>query len=226
MHPVKSFVVKASIPEVLEPLREIAYNLWWYWNTQAVKLFYRLERNLWEEKYHNPVHILGSIPQQRLENLARDESIQAELERIKRDFDNYMNGATWYSRHFPGSSESQIAYFSLEFGLSESIPIYSGGLGILAGDHLKSASDLGIPLVAVGLLYQEGYFKQYLNNDGWQGEQYTDNDFYNMPLTPVRDKNGKDLTIEMDFPGAVLKAKVWKIQVGKVSLFLLDTNIP
>jgi glycogen phosphorylase len=226
MRPVKSFVVKASIPEVLEPLREIANNLWWYCDTNAIKLFYRLDRSLWEEKYHNPVHVLGSISQEQFELLAQDEGIQAELERIKKDFDNYMNGPTWFSKNFPETAEFLIAYFSLEFGLSESIPIYSGGLGVLAGDHLKSASDLGIPFTGVGLLYQEGYFNQYLNNDGWQGEIHTDNDFHNMPLTPVCEKNGDDLIVELDFPDGTLKAKVWKIQVGRAPLILLDTNIP
>ncbi|MFC1693894.1 alpha-glucan family phosphorylase [Candidatus Latescibacterota bacterium] len=226
MRSVKSFVVKASIPKTLEPIREIAYNMWWYWNIHAVKLFYRLDRELWEEKYHNPVHVLGSISQQRLAELSRDEGIVAELERINDDFQDYMNGKTWFSRKFPGIKDKNAAYFSLEFGLGESIPVYSGGLGVLAGDHLKSASDLGIPFVGVGLLYQEGYFKQYLNNDGWQGELYTNNDFYNMPVIPVTETNGEYLIIEMNFPESSVKAKVWKIQVGRVPLYLLDTNIP
>lgn len=225
MRPVKSFVVKASIPKSLESLREIAYNLYWYWNIHAVKLFYRMDRYLWEEKYHNPVGVLGSISQEQFEVLAHNEGIQAELERIKKDFHDYMNGSTWFSKTYPELKDFQIAYFSLEFGLSESVPIYSGGLGVLAGDHLKSASDLGIPIVGVGLLYQEGYFKQYLNNDGWQGELHSDNDFYNMPVIPATDKNGNEVLIEMDFPDGVLKAKIWKIQVGRVPLFLLDTNI-
>ena len=226
MRPVKCFIVKASVPKVLEPLREIAYNVWWYWNIHAVKLFYRIDRVLWEELYHNPVQILGSVPQEKFIALAQDEGFQAELERIKNDFDDYMKGSSWYSKHFSGLKDDTIAYFSLEYGLSESIPVYSGGLGVLAGDHLKSASDLGIPLVGVGLLYQEGYFKQYLNNDGWQGELYSDNDFYNMPLIPVSNQNGTDLEIEVDFPDSSIKAKIWKIQVGRVPLILLDTNIP
>ncbi len=226
MRPVKSFVVRASIPEILEPVREISFNLWWYWNVHAVKLFYRMDRDLWEEKYHNPVNVLGNISQERLEELALDEGIQADLERVKNDFYDYMKGKTWFSHEFPQLSEIKMAYFSLEFGLSESIPIYSGGLGILAGDHLKSASDLGIPLVGVGLLYQEGYFKQYLNNDGWQGELYTDNDFYNMPVTPLLDSNGEDFFIELDFPEGSVRIKIWKIQVGRVPLYLLDTNLP
>jgi len=226
VRPVKSFTVRASLPESLEPLRELANNLYWTWNVNAVKLFYRMDRALWEEKYHNPVSVLGSMSQERFEKLARDEGFQAELARISEEFITYRDGSTWYSKTHADLDGFQVAYFSLEFGLIESVPIYSGGLGILAGDHLKSASDLGIPFVGVGLLYQEGYFKQYLNNDGWQGETYVDNDFYNMPVTPVKDKTGQDLTVELDFPDGILKARVWMIQVGRIPLYLLDTNIP
>ncbi len=225
MRPVKSFEVKASLPEPLEPLREIANNLWWYWNIDTVKLFYRLDPVLWEEKYHNPIDILGCIPQSRFDELAADEGILSHLGRVKAQFDAYMNGPNWFSKNVSKDSRPRIAYFSLEFGLAECIPIYSGGLGILAGDHLKSASDLGIPLVGVGLLYQEGYFRQYLNNDGWQQQFYTNNDFYNMPLLPVFDKSGEYLITEIDFPSGPLYARVWKIQVGRVPLFLMDTNI-
>ncbi|MBN1293848.1 MAG: alpha-glucan family phosphorylase [Candidatus Latescibacteria bacterium] len=225
MHPVESFFVKASLPEKLESMRDVAYNLWWYWNVQAVKLFYRLEPGLWEEKYHNPVNILGNITQSRLDVLASDEGIQAHLERVKSSYDIYMNESTWYSRTISKDTEKKIAYFSLEFGLAECVPIYSGGLGILAGDHLKSASDLGLPLVGVGLLYQEGYFRQYLNNDGWQQEMYPDNDFYNMPVMPVTDKKGEELIIELEYPDGPVHTKVWKITVGRVPLYLLDTNI-
>ncbi len=225
MRPVKSFDVKASLPEPLEPLRDIAYNLWWYWNIDAVKLFYRLDPVLWEEKNHNPIGILGNIPQSRLEELAADEGVLAHLARVRAQYDNYMTGPNWYSRNIGKGRDPLIAYFSLEFGLAECVPIYSGGLGVLAGDHLKSASDLGIPLVGVGLLYQEGYFRQYLNNDGWQQQKYINNDFYNIPLVQVKDSNGEDLKIELDFPNGILYARVWKIQVGRVPLFLLDANI-
>ncbi|MHB9030535.1 MAG: alpha-glucan family phosphorylase, partial [Candidatus Latescibacterota bacterium] len=225
MRPVKSFEVKASLPESLEPLREIAENVWWYWNIDAVKLFYRLDPVLWEEKNHNAVSLLGSLPQSRLEELAADEGTLNHLRRVKAQFDTYLHGPTWYSRNVSKEQEKLIAYFSLEFGLAESIPIYSGGLGVLAGDHLKSASDLGLPLVGMGLLYQEGYFRQYLNTDGWQQQLYINNDFFNMPLSLVKDKNGEDLRIEVDLPGGPLYARVWRIQVGRVPLYLLDTNI-
>jgi starch phosphorylase len=181
MRPVKSFIVRASLPKPLESIRELVYNIEWYWNVQSIKLFYRLERNLWEDLYHNPVSIIGNISQSRLEFLAKDEGILAHLARVKEQYDKYMTDTDWYTKNYGKTEEKKIAYFSLEFGLTECIQIYSGGLGILAGDHLKSASDLGIPLVGVGLLYQEGYFRQYLNNDGWQQELYIDNDFFNMP---------------------------------------------
>ena len=222
MKTVNSFIVKASLPKALEPLRDIAYNLWWYWNVSAVKMFYRMDRDVWDDIYHNPVALLGKIPQERLEELAVDEGLVAELKRIRNQYNEYMEGSSWYSKHYKDSHEKKIAYFSLEFGIAESIAIYSGGLGILAGDHLKSASDLGLPLVGVGLLYQEGYFKQYLNNDGWQGELNVENDFYNMSLNPVKDKNGGDLIIELDLPDVTLKVKIWFLQVGRVPLYLLE----
>jgi len=223
---VNSFTVRASLPKPLETLRELAYNILWHWDVEAIRLFYRLDRDLWEEKYHNPVSVLGSISQSRLEFLAKDEGVLAHLNRVKEQYDNYMSGSTWYSKNYEKTTEKKIAYFSLEFGLIESIPIYSGGLGILAGDFIKSASDLGIPLAGIGLLYQEGFFRQYLNKDGWQQEFYVDNDFYNIPVMPIHDSNGEDLKIELDFPDGPLFAKVWKIQIGRVPLFLLDTNIP
>ncbi|MFC1485445.1 alpha-glucan family phosphorylase [Candidatus Latescibacterota bacterium] len=225
MKPVKSFIVKASLPKPLEPLRELVFNLAWSWNPQAVNLFYRLDRKLWEETYHNPVNIIGRISQDRLDSLEKDEGIITQLARIRDQHEKYLKGSSWYSKNIEKTEEKSIAYFSLEFGLVECLPIYSGGLGILAGDHLKSASDLGIPLVGVGLLYQEGFFRQYLNSDGWQQESYTDNDFYNIPVTPVIDKDGTDLKVEVDFPDGQVFAKVWQIQVGRVPLYLLDTNI-
>jgi glycogen phosphorylase len=225
MRPVKSFEVKASLPKPLEPLREIAYNLWWYWNIDAVKLFYRLDPALWEEKNHNPVDVIGSIPQSRYEELASDEGVLAHLERVREQFEGYLKGPNWHTKTVSKETEPKIAYFSLEFGLAECIPIYSGGLGVLAGDHMKSASDLGIPLVGVGLLYQQGYFRQYLNNDGWQQQLSVSNDFSNMPLFPVYDNSGKYLMVEIDLPDNPLYARVWRIQVGRIPLYLLDANI-
>jgi starch phosphorylase len=234
MRPSHTFRVIPSLPHKLERLRDLAHNLWWSWNHPAIELIRRLDRDLWETSGHNPVLMLGTIRQERLERMAEDDGFLAQLERTYREFERYIKGrGTWYRKTHgeeagasPATgSEHRIAYFSAEFGLTESLGIYAGGLGILAGDHLKSASDLGLPLVAVGLLYQQGYFRQYLNPDGWQQELYPDNDFYNLPLTLERQLSGKPLIVDVEYPGRVVKAQVWRAQVGRVPLYLLDTNI-
>src|SRR6185437_2636562 len=154
---------------------------------------------------------------------------------VEEAFDNYMSAPTWYQETFeaPGRNgdsgippELRIAYFSAEFGIHESIPVYSGGLGVLSGDHLKSASDLSLPLMGVGLMYREGYFRQYLTVDGWQQERYPENDFFNLPLIPESNRDGSPLTIRIPFPGREIQVRIWRIQVGRVPLYLLDTNIP
>jgi starch phosphorylase len=207
-------------------LRDLACNLWWSWNHEAIELFRRLDRDLWESTGHNPVLILGTIRQERLEQMAEDDGFLAQFERVCRRFDGYIKRqGTWYRRTYGSQDGTRIAYFSAEFGLTECLGIYAGGLGILAGDHLKSASDLGLPFIGVGLLYQEGYFRQYLNPDGWQQESYPENDFYNMPVTLERQMSGEPLLIEVDYPGRTVKAQVWHAQVGRIPLYLLDTNI-
>ncbi len=226
MRPSHTFRVIPSLPARLERLRDLAYNLWWTWNHEAIDLFRRLDRDLWETTGHNPVLMLGTIRQERLEQVAEDDGFLAHLDRVWREFDRYMQSkGTWYHKTHGRQDGLLIAYFSAEFGLTESLSIYAGGLGILAGDHLKSASDLGLPLVGVGLLYQQGYFRQYLNPDGWQQELYPDNDFYNLPVTLERQLSGAPLLIELEYPGRWVKAQVWRAQVGRVPLYLLDTNI-
>ncbi|MBI4605128.1 MAG: alpha-glucan family phosphorylase [Planctomycetes bacterium] len=226
MRPIHTFPVIPRVPESLSSLRRLAYNLWWCWNPEAIQLFRRLDPDLWEETYHNPVKMLGLVSQERLYDMASDAGFKAHLNRCVSLLERYLAEDRWHQRiASPGAKES-IAYFSLEFGLTESMPIYSGGLGILAGDHLKSASDLGIPLVAVGLLYQRGYFQQYLNADGWQQERYPVNDFYNMAIEPAAGPGGSQLVIEVAYPGRVVQARVWVAQVGRVPLYLLDTNLP
>ena len=227
MPTVHSFHVVPSLPESLRGLRDIAYNLRWAWDPETIDLFYNLDPDLWEQTGHNPVRMLGSIAQDRLQNAAQDEAFLAQLDRIGRGLDSYMQSrTTWFQRNHPDKTDVRIAYFSMEFGLTECLPIYSGGLGVLSGDHLKSSSDLGLPLVAVGLLYQQGYFRQSLNTDGWQQERYPDNDFYNMPLQPERNAQGEPLCVALDFPGRTVWVQVWKVQVGRIPLYLLDTNIP
>ena len=224
MHPIRTFNVSPSLPPILEPLRKLASNLHWDWNMESKDLFRRLDRDLWEESKHNPVLMLGTISQQRLQEVAEDEGFIAQMSRAAQQLDDYLKNRAWFRKE-RGTKQECYAYFSMEFGLAKCLPIYSGGLGVLAGDHLKSASDLGLPLVGVGLLYQEGYFSQYLNADGWQQEHYPINDFYNMPLHLERNADGSELRIEVDYPGRKVVARVWRVQVGTVPLYLLDTNI-
>ncbi|MFN2226108.1 MAG: alpha-glucan family phosphorylase [Anaerolineae bacterium] len=226
MRPSHTFRVIPSLPESLERLRDLAHNLWWSWNPEAIELFRRLDRDLWEDTGHNPVLMLGAIRQERLEQVAEDDGFRSHLDRVYREFDRYMKSSgPWYAKAHPDRAGVRIAYFSAEFGLTESLGIYAGGLGILAGDHLKSASDLGLPFVGVGLLYQQGYFRQYLNPDGWQQELYPNNDFYNLPLTLERQLSGAPLTVTVELPGRQVQAQIWRAQVGRVPLYLLDTNI-
>ncbi len=225
MKPIDNIEVVPFLPPVLEPLRELAYNLRWSWEHEIIKLFARLDDELWESCGHNPALMLGLVSQEKLHHRANDAGFISQLQRIYLKHQDYMrNENTWYKRQFKPSNQI-IAYFSAEFGLSEALPIYSGGLGILAGDHIKAASELGLPLVGVGIVYQEGYFRQYLMQDGWQQERYPMNDFYNLPILQVKEKDGGPLVISVDFPGRKIYAQVWQVQVGRVPLYLLDTNI-
>jgi starch phosphorylase len=226
LKPVRSFRVAPALPEPLRRLRDLAYNLRWTWSHDTIELFRRLDSELWETTGHNPVLLLGTIDQSRLEEAAGDEAFLAHLDRAYGDLDAYLNAkSTWFRRAHQPKDGFLAAYFSAEFGLTDCVSIFAGGLGILAGDHLKSASDLGVPLVGVGLLYQQGYFRQYLNEGGWQQEGYEDNDFYNLPLLPELDDDRGPLTVSVDYPGRSVFAKIWKAQVGRVPLYLLDTNI-
>ena len=225
--PVATINVVPNLPEPLLRLRELAYNMRWAWDQETIALFRRLDPDLWRATEHNPVWMLGLIDQDRLKSAAEDPSFLAHLHRVCDAFDIYMRGEnTWFKRQYGDLKEPPtIAYFSMEFGLAEALQNYSGGLGVLSGDHLKSASDLGLPLIAVGLLYQEGYFHQYLNADGYQQESYPINDYANLPVTLQLDADGKPIKISVPMPGRELYAVIWKVQVGRVPLFLLDTNI-
>ena len=221
----KSFVVTPSLPENLKDLATISENMWWCWNSDAVELFRRLDRDVWEESYHSPKAMLGLVKQKRLEDLADDTSFISHMKRVKAELDKYMSVPTWFDKTFPEYKDKKIAYFSTEFAIHESLPIYSGGLGVLSGDHLKSASDMGLPLVGIGLLYRNGYFKQHLSIDGWQIEEYKVNHFYSMPMQLLTDENGNPLSIEISLPRSPrVFARIWKIQVGRVALYLLDTD--
>src|SRR5579871_2432698 len=223
---VFSFEVSPTLPARLEALNKLSLNLRWTWDHPTRDVFESLDPDLWEELNHNPRLLLGRISQRRLTDLAIDEAFLAELDRAAASLEEYVSGGGWFGRAHPEAAGVVFAYFSAEFGLTESIPNYAGGLGILAGDHLKSASDLGLPLVGVGLLYQHGYFQQYLSADGWQQETYPVNDFATLPLAPEMDTQNNPLTVSVEFPGRLAYARVWKVQVGRVPLYLLDTNVP
>ena len=226
MQPIRTFNVSPSLPASLEPLRQLAYNLYWDWNTEIKELFRRLDRDLWESTRHNPVALLARVSQSRLQEVAADDGFLAHMERALGELNAYLHDRSWYKHQRTNRAGKEcFAYFCAEFGLVDCLPIYSGGLGVLAGDHLKSASDLGLPLVAVGLLYQKGYFAQYLNAEGWQQERYPINDFHNIPVQLERKADGTELRVAVEYPGRMVYARVWRVQVGVVSLYLLDTNI-
>ena len=228
MKPLRQFAIIPSLPIELEPLRELALNLWWTWDYEAIRLFRHLDTDLWEKTYHNPVHMLGIIPQERLDALARDEAFIAHLNLVVRKLQDYMTATSPYEKNLRDRNldNLSIAYFSAEFGLTECLPIYSGGLGILAGDYLKSVSYVGLPMVGVGLLYQHGYFRHILTSEGWQMADYPPNDFYNMPIQVERQDDGSPVMVDVDYPEGKAYAQIWRIQVGRIPLYLLDTNIP
>lgn len=223
IRPLQEFLVSPALPPALSRLGELANNLLWSWDHNVRTLFRRLDAQLWRTCEHNAVLMLGRIPQAALDKAAADPRFVALYRRACERYDAYLQSATdIYQR----KGAMLIAYFSMEYGLVESLPIYSGGLGILSGDHLKGASDAKLPLVAVGLLYQKGYLQQYLNPDGWQTERNAENDFYTWPVQPVQDENGQDVLVSVELPTGTAWIKVWRMNVGRVSLFLLDTNIP
>lgn len=215
------YTVQPNIPESLKPLEEIAKNLWLSWNFDAVTLFMRLDFDAWVKARQNPVMTLGLTSQERFDELAEDDSYLTFLNMVYERFKAYKEGETWYK----GDGKDVICYFSMEYGMDISLPIYSGGLGVLSGDHMKTSSDLGLPLVGVGLLYRQGYFTQYLNADGYQQESYPENDWYNMPVEMCTDENRKPITITVDMAGGAVTARIWEVKVGRNSLYLLDTNI-
>ncbi len=224
MIPAHAFTVIPRIPERLQLLFRVAMNLWWCWDPEAIDLFRHLDRMLWERCYANPIRMLALVSQERLAELAVDEGYLAMLDRVDAKLTNYLERSTWFGQTY-GSSRLLVAYFCAEFGLVEGMRLYSGGLGILAGDHLKSASDLGVPLVAVGLLYRRGYFRQYLNADGWQQEEYPEADFHALPLSLERRPDGSPVTVQVEFPGRAVQVQVWRAQVGRVPLYLLDADV-
>ena len=226
MYVFNRITVNPQLPKRIGRINEIANNLWWSWNTDFLRLFKMIDIDLWERCNKNPIKFLKSVAQEKLENASKDLQFIKEYDKVVSDFDGYMNSKnTWFSSKYPDNRNDLIAYFSAEYGLDQTIAIYSGGLGILSGDHLKSASDLGIPLVAVGLLYKNGYFNQRIDRYGMQQAEYRDLDLYDLPINPVKDVDGNDLIIYIKFPRRRIYLKVWKINVGRIKLYLMDSDI-
>jgi starch phosphorylase len=217
------------MPARINRLYELAYNLWWSWHPEAQALYSSLDTDLWENVSHNPVRFLSEIEPEKLESAATNEEYLAHYDTIIQDFDHYIHpraDETWFSTTYPELVGKTIAYFSAEFGLHESLPIYSGGLGILSGDHCKEASDLGLPFVGMGFLYPQGYFHQRVTREGTQEAFYDKLHFSEAPAHAALGPDGNEVVISVDLPGRRIYAKVWKVQVGRVTLYLMDTDIP
>jgi starch phosphorylase len=214
------------LPKRVQRLGELAYNLWWTWHPEAARLLGRPDYDLWERLGHNPIRFLHEVKRSRLNQVARDRQYLALYDDVFSGFDSYFaQSRLWADRVHPGLGNRPIAYFSMEFGLHETLPIYSGGLGVLAGDHLKEASDLGLPLVGVGLMYAEGYFSQRVGDDGWQESVNRLLDFRELPVVLIVGEDGKPLTVEVEFPNRLVSLQIWEVRVGRVPLYLLDSNI-
>jgi len=223
---IKQFLVLPNLPERINKLRELAMNLWFSWNWDIVKLFIRIDSEMWEKSYQNPIEMLAYLPQEKLEEVAQDEAFLATLDRAYNDFQDYLKAKRWYDNDYADYKDAKVGYFSCEYGIDTGLPIYSGGLGILSGDHLKSSSDLGIPLVAIGLLYRYGYFRQFLSSDGWQQERYEENDWYHMPVVLEKDDDGNPIKFTINYADTPVHVQIWRVMVGITPLYLLDTNIP
>ncbi len=223
--PIRTIDVTPRIPEALHALFELSNNLWFVWNYDGDELFRRMGPELWEETRRNPVEFLCRLKQQDLLSLAGDEGFLAHLARVKQEFDRYVSKKP--NGHIFGEQNRtfEVAYFTAECGLADCLSIYSGGLGILSGDHLKSASDLNLPIVGVSLAYQNGYFRQYLTQDGWQMETYPENKFATMPMKLLNDAQGNPVTVAVDLKGETVNIQAWQVDVGRIRLYLLDTNI-
>lgn len=215
-----------NLPERIERLGEVAYNLWWTWEKEAQHLFEYIDPHLWEETYHNPVKFLRQAARARLNAVTSDKWYLEFYDGLLEQFDRYMAAEdTWFLQNHAALRYNPIAYFSTEFGLHETLPIYAGGLGVLSGDHVKEASDLGLPFVAVGFLYTQGYFSQHITEDGWQEARQVNLKFEDLPVLPLVDEEDQPLTVAVELPGREVQARLWEIRVGRVPLYLLDTNV-
>lgn len=249
MFPFRTVTVTPRLPGEIRRLRELAYNLYFSWNNCVVDLFKAINQDLWEEVYHNPVHFLLRVNEADLQRAAASEQFLNQYRQAVDSFDIYMQKKTWYDKYIeragatghqvsetPDNSggdrlniaggNSLVAYFSAEFGLHESYPTYSGGLGLLAGDHCKAASDLGLPFVGVGLLYKHGYFTQLINREGRQEAHYHYQNFSKLPITLALDSSGRELVVTVELPGRQVQARIWQIKVGRINILFLDADLP
>ncbi len=224
MKHIQAFQVFPRLPGSLSFLGVLSRNMWWSWKPDAIELFRRVDPRLWEESGRNPIVFATQVSQERLRKLSKDDSFLAHLDRVRQQFKEQVLATPDIAQN-PYGAGTRIAYFSMEFGIHESLPLFAGGLGVLAGDHLKSTSHMNLPMVAVGLLYRQGYFQQLLDPNGWQQETYPETDLYTLPLVRVKDADGEDLRLSIDGPDREILADVWKIMVGRVPLILLDTNV-
>lgn len=220
--------VTTELPQQLARLNDIAYNLWWSWNNEAIDLFREIDLNLWEKLNKNPVRFLQEVNHKKLYEKLENTEFMERYNMVVNRFDSYMSETqdTWFSRNYPDKQSEQIIYFSAEYGLNEVLPIYSGGLGVLSGDHCKTASDLGLPFTAIGLLYKQGYFNQRINRDGWQETHFSVLNISHLPVQPVLTQDNQPLMIHVDMPGRIVYAKAWKIAIGRINLYALDTDVP
>lgn len=227
MKPLGKVSVPTVVPAKLERLADISYNLWWTWNCDAAELFRTIDPKLWESTGRNPVALMRAVGNKRLDSLLENKNFIDQYDNVVKKFDSYINNKdTWFNKKYRDFSDHGIAYFSAEYGLNETLPIYSGGLGVLSGDHCKSASDLGIPFTAIGLFYRQGYFNQTISFEGVQETSYSTLNIEELPVRQVFDKTGAPLLVGVEMPGRTVYAAIWQVKVGRVSLYLLDTDVP
>ncbi len=223
---IREYPNSFNLPKRIEGLSRLAHNLWWAWSPEAQRLFSKIDPLLWNAINHNPIAFLHRVDRTRLNAALNQPKFLEQYDRLMTDLDNYLNRKdTWFANTYPKLQDRQIVYFSFEFGLHESLPVYAGGLGILSGDHLKEASDIGLPLTAIGFVYNQGYFVQHLTEDGWQETRSALIDYNELPLISLLDENHQPLMISVNLPGREVFARIWELEVGRVHLYMLDTNI-
>lgn len=223
---IREYPNSFNLPRRIEGLSRLAHNLWWVWNLEAQRLFQYIDGQLWDAVNHNPIAFMHNVERTRINLVLNEPTYLEQYDRVISKFDHYLaDQNTWCRREHPELLKKQIAYLSFEFGIHESLPVYAGGLGILSGDHLKESSDLGLPLTAVGFIYNQGYFVQHLSEDGWQETRNAMLDFNEMPVVELLDKDRKPLKVSVDLPGRKVFARIWLIEVGRISLYLLDSNV-